>query len=348
MPKRPTREEAEAILKGEDRRQQYALLKQLPPDVDPRLAAKAVLSYLGPNNWSFARNCRRVPAAVVEAMLGQLPEHHTPMATFLSAYLPGQSDPSAAWERALNAMLDLDLTYAWGSKQRRAKFAALAKDPQLVAALQATAVGWEDVKPDILAVLTVDASDASLDALMPHFERAAKSLDRGLDTLERLKTHATLTPQMKAMFARVDAMLEGRNASSPALELARNIGFGALPVFWFRASFYSDDAQPHSSGSVHASISVDSRSPNWLSASISRWSNQQRHSTTLSVRGLVNDDLGLGGAPAEQLPRWLADAAVRLKIPWSFESGYLSTSLRGARRDRLQAWIAARPAERWG
>ena len=335
MPKGPTRAEAEAILRGEDRRKLYALLKALPLDVDPQLAATGALRYLGESSWGFARACKRLPLPVIQAIVAELPQQRSPMATFLGACVPGQADLEAAWERALTAVLDLDLSYAWRSKQRRAKFAALAKDPQFVGALQATAVGWPGVRPDVLAVLAIEAREASLDSLMPHFERAARDKGNGLDLLERLKTHATLTGPMKQLFARVEAMLADRKATSPALDLARALGFDGLGVFWFSISVYSAERGTHR---YFASLRVDSRDADWFQAYVRSFENR---TTSFSSTTVHRDELELGTCGPDRFPHWLASIAKRFSFTWDLEAVTPYTQLRGKNRARLVAWLSS-------
>ncbi|GEN10365.1 hypothetical protein SAMN05443572_11034 [Myxococcus fulvus] len=216
-------------------------LKKLPEDVDPVLAAGAALRLLsedGSSFWSFGRHCQQLPAPVIRAVLERLAGDVRPGVFFLreSVDLEGSDEAlRASWRMALQGLLDLDVTYGWGSKQRKAKLRGLAENPVLLQSLQTVVVASEEVSRDMLAVLTIDASEASLDALIPHVERAVLSQGWELDRLEDLRTHARSTPALDALFERMEALLQARRARSPALELARALGFGEPAVFMVQA-----------------------------------------------------------------------------------------------------------------
>ena len=342
-----SREAAHALLGDAARRRSEAIdaLRRLPDDVDAELAADVVMGLAQQHVWHFARRARALPASVIAALLVRFGALRTPLAIFLREAVPATLPPDLAqraWAAALQALLDLDVTYAWGSAQRRAKYAALAADPRALAAIQAVAVGCEEVSVSMLAVLATDASDASIDALLPHFARAAKERGRGLDLLEQLETHARPTPGMKAMLAEVRTMLAERNAVSPFIALARRIGLGDVPAFWFDAYFGSAATHEDAIPLVQAYVGLDSRRGDAFSVNLTR-SRPGRGAHAATVFGsdaLHRDDLGVGRCEADELPEFLARAASKLKTTWSIDPAGIRTNLRGKKRDRLVAWLA--------
>ncbi len=73
----------------------------------------------------------------------------------------------------------------WGSRKRLATLRALAQRPLLVDAVRTVVVtATEPLEIDWFAVLAADASEASLDALMPH---AARALEGDVALLELLR-----------------------------------------------------------------------------------------------------------------------------------------------------------------
>lgn len=351
MPKRPTPLEIETALRAPSPERSPRLLevlKALPDDVDPALAAGAALSLIGDSYnpaWLFARTCRRLPVPVIHAILEQLEADRRPQAFFLREYVRSdlEADALAAeWDSAMQALLDLETTYTWGSKQKRAKFQALAAQPRVLQGLQTAAVACEKVSLDLLAVLAADASEASLDALIPHVERAVRQQDWELDRLQLLRTHARSTPVLEDLFSRMQALIAARRARSPALGLARELGFGEPEAFWFQVHLASPalDGVPAYRHQVH--LSVDSRSATWFSVSASESSpGDLRHpkGTSFSSDELHRDQLGLGTCEPAGFPSWLAASAERLRTRWNFDGMHFGTSLRGKKRDRLERWL---------
>lgn len=269
--------------------------------------------------------------------------HTTSWHLFLKLAVPLDGNDAklvTAWKRALDVVLGLQADYAWGSKQKKAKLAAVVADPAMLAAVQGTVAHAEDARIDLLAVLVIDASKESLDALVGHFERAVEAEDRRLDRLRRLRKHARSTPELDALFAEVDGKLEERAASSPALALGPVIGIGEVDLLWFRVSLGSQQLTPGNVPRVQGNVNVDSRSPMWLSVSMSRLDDGLTlTSTWLNDKGLQNDALGLGGCEVATLPDWLARAAKTLAI----RAAHLQQPARQATRPRPRVVVPDQP-----
>jgi len=251
-----------------------ASLRALPADVDPELGARAAATLLGPNScfW-FARTCRALPLPVIRALVARLEAGRRDAVALylLEAAREGEAELPARWAQAVEGLNDLQTSYGWGSKQRRAKIQALASGP-LLPLIQAASVGAEEPFGDMLAVLAADGSEASVDALMPHFARAQEEYSAVLDRLRELKTHAADTPAMRAMFTSAEERRAVRNARSPALELARRLGL-EVATFDVRLSISSVELNRSvARGGVptyQSHVRLDSTAAHWFHVSVS-------------------------------------------------------------------------------
>ena len=316
-------------------------LKKLPADVDAVMAARVVVKLMERTFW-LGRWCKQVPAPVIRAVLAA--DAPGPTHLFLRLAVPAELDDAAlvaAWQRALGALLDLDTTYAWGSKQRRAKIVALARDPHVLPAIQGTVAHSEDVQLDMLAVLAADGSTASYDALVTHIGDACESRDHRVDLLAQLRTHATRTPALDALFAELDEALDDRNAASPALALGPVIGIGKVSTLFFGVALGSRQKNSNRVPWVQGSIHVDSRTTSWFRVAVSTVDpDGGGKSTRFGGTGDdLHDGLKLGRCQPAELPRWLAATAQKLEIEWE-EHNVWNSNLRGAKRERILQWLA--------
>jgi hypothetical protein len=321
-----------------------AVIRRLPDDIDVPTAASVVREMIGANTFWFARSCQQLPVPVIRALLAEPSDAMAHLFLRLAVPLEGDATAIAArWQRALVALLDLDLTYAWGSQQRRARLRALARDPHLLAAIQGTVAHRDDVKLDMLAVLVADGSDASFDALVRHVDPAVVHKDVRLDRLARLRTHAANTPALDALFAELDGVIAKRNAVSPALALGPLIGLGRVDPLWFQASIGSREPGDRVAR-VQGHVTIDSRRPKWFGVSMAR--NERggltMQHTIFDAITLHSDELGIGRCDAAELPGWLAVIAAKLGVTW--DEPRVRTHIRGARRARIAAWLCQRSA----
>lgn len=202
----------------------------------------------------------------------------------------------------------MQTSYAWGSKQRRAKVQALASSPRFVAALQTAVVGGEHVLDDMLAVLAGDGSDASIDALIPRFSDPA-----ALDQLVKIETHAAKTPAFGTMVRSVKERLQKRNDASPALEFARAHGFD-VKRFKVHVRLHSTIVNANRAPIVQCMITLDSTSATWLSVSAVHLELDRR--TSFTSDGVEHDELSLGRCEARELPAWVARARQKWGVTW--------------------------------
>ena len=340
---RLTAEKATAMLRSSDWKERQAALKSLPEDVDVGLAAQVLGDQFADSRsvWGVARIHKKLPEPVIRALLQRLEGVVSPASIFVRAFLAGTTELADAWEQAMYRLLSLDTTYAWGSKQKRAKLEALAAEPKVVEALQASVVTTETMRMDALAVLAIDASEASVDALMPHFERAAREKDQKLDRLLALKKYASPTPAMTAMLARVDAMVGERNSASPALEFAASIGLGAMEKFWFDLFLASDAVNANGVPQFQGGLHFDSGQLHWFSCHLSEVqpASLKFEGSRFGTKGVQSDALKLGACEPDRVPIWLEGAARKLRCQWNFEYGRPRTNLRGKKRDQMMAWL---------
>ena len=261
---------------------------------------------------------------------------------FLQLFVtPALADPLLVlrWQRACRVLADLDITYAWGSQPMKAKLRALAEDAEVLAALQGAAARATNVSRRMLAVLVIDASRDSIDALLPSLDPALMSADTRLEWLKALRTHAKKTPELDAILGEIDQTLADRAAASPALALGPVIGIGAVKLLWFEVRISAANYQ----GSIH----IDSRSANWFSVwvvhaqplipGVARPDRSTAFGATMKHE---RDILELGTCAPAELPRWLATAGRLLNVKLQLVDA--GSNLRGAKRARVIEWLEGR------
>jgi len=313
-----------------------ATMQSLPASVDASLAARAVVKIIE-RDLAIGKVCKRLPVPVIRSVLDASVAGPTHL--FLRLAVPSDARPSVlvlAWQRALAALVELHTDYKHGEK-----IAALAKDPVVLHAIQGTVAHTADPSLAMLAVLVTDGSDASFDALVPHFDPALVQRDIRLDRLARLRPYAARTPAFDSLFAQIDRALDERRDGSPALALGPVIGLGSLRLLWFTVKLSSRERnRGQGFPRAHGQITVDSREATWFEVSISTidMSRGTGDSTRFDATGAVRDGLKLGSCEPENVPAWLVKVAKQLKVTWSgFEP---KTNLRGAKRDCIAAWLA--------
>jgi len=237
----------------------------------------------------------------------------------------------------MQALLDLNVTYAWGSRQRKAKLQALAKRPRVVSSIQSAVVGSANASLDMLAVLAIDSSEASIDALLPLFSDGKQQA-----RLEALATHAAKTPAMNALLAGATRNREAKERASSAVEvIGRLVGDPALERVKFSLSFGSTESETGNVPVIQAHLSVNSVHDAWWSVSVARVDRaMQMPRTWFGADGVKQDKLGIGACTFEELPTWVAKTAKKLKV--TFRVAYFSGSLRGKKRDALTSWLLSK------
>jgi hypothetical protein len=312
-------------------------LRTLPASIDPALVVPIVLQMIE-RPYALRNTCRRLPAAVIRGVLAARCEH--PNHLFLRLVVDGDAADDelvAEWQRAVQALGDLDLTYAWGSKPRRDRIRKVASDPVLLEAVQGTVAHSQSPSLDMLAVLVADGSRESIDALVPHVDPAFVAEDARLDRLRRLRTHATHTPDLDALFGEIDRAVSERNARSPALALGPVIGLGHVDPLWFAARIGSREQTPGNVSRVQGLIAIDSRQARWFAVSVSTGNVPDLAHTSFTADALHVDGNGLGRCAPTELPVWLAHVGQRLGA--TLEIPVIRSGVRGTKREAIRRWL---------
>jgi hypothetical protein len=308
----------------------------------PLIAVDAALAQLEHKSYWLVGNRSAITPAFVRALLAR--DSKFPRHLMLKLAVPvdcTDDELVKRWNRAADALRALDLTYAWGSKEMRARVRELAADPEILTAIQGVVAMTKSPLATMFAVLVADGSDASIDALIPHLGNALDTRNWRLDWLRNLRTHASDTPRMTALFAELDASYDERNAQSPALALGPIIGLGEVDELWFQAGTSSLESDPGRVSRVQGGVTVDSRKSSWFDAHISVGEGNVYTFANYGLDATRDDDrYGLGPCVPAELPAWLAHAATKLGIAWMPFAP--RTNLRGKKRERLAAWLAGK------
>lgn len=325
-----------------DRRSFRNAIRRLPPDFDPDLVAGPALRILDrgwEHLWYFAHDCRHLPASVIRVLLRRLerlslePAH----VVLRSAIDPTLSDVALErhWQEALKALHDLSTQYPWRSRTLRKKLLGVAAVPWLVGALQAAAVASENPPIQLLAVLAIDGSDSSIDALLPHF-----GAETNLERLQSLAVHAT-SPAVNALLKGVGNRLRQRHERSDATkELGRLIKLG--PVQHLRIEFSGYGRSRGAKAGTHLlEWVVNSREPEWWRVTLHHFSKDRP--TSFGALGLIEDGLGVGICEFPELPQWLEKQRRRMRFEWLPPSPQpclnFRCSIRGNARAELLRWL---------
>lgn len=292
--------------------------------------------------WSwyrFARSCEAVGPDVIRGVLARLDtwapapaptagaqQRRRVAALFLQAAVEDGDDAQlrATWRAAVDALKVFESQYAWGSKEKAARLSDVCADPRLVEATRAAAVGAMVVPLELLAVLAMDGSAASVDALMPHVERALTN-EAYLEPLSRLARYAAKTKAMTALMTLVESRLDAARGASPVMTLAKSLGIAS-------GTRFRVDVRASGQENTALWVSLDSARPGpafigWVQA-------RERAKSQL----LHRDD-GTTVCPLEQLPAFLRRAADELDVTWDF-AGATTSHLRGPRLQTFLAWLS--------
>lgn len=292
--------------------------------------------------WSwyrFARSTEALDAAVVRALLGDLEgwardsaktardtERRKAASIFLRAAVDDATEVTllATWRAAVNALKVFESQYAWGSKEKAAKLSAVGAQARLVEASRAAAVGSTVVPLELLAVLAIDGSEASADALLPHVERAFADEAR-LEPLSRLGRYAAKTKATTSLLELIERRLDAARTASPVMALAKSLGLASGPRFRVEVRVSGDE-------NTGFWVSLDSQRPG---AAFRGWVQAGARSRD---RMLHLDD-GSTVCALAVLPGYLRRAAEELNTSWRFATA-TTQHLRGPRLQKFLAWLA--------
>jgi hypothetical protein len=224
----------------------------------------------------------------------------------------------------VNALKVFESQYAWGSKEKASRLRDVQSDARLVEASRAAAVGSESVPLELLAVLSLDGSEASADALLPHVERALSDEAR-LEPLSRLGRYAAKTKAMTSLMTLITDRLEAARTASPVMALAKSLGLASGPRFRV-------DVRVAGDGNTGFTLSLDSARPG---AAFRGWVDTGRER---SKHRMLNLEDGTTVCPLTELPKWLKSAAKDLGTSWKFETAS-AQHLRGPRLKAFLSWL---------
>lgn len=322
------------------------MLMDPPPDVDPRSAAKALVVFLEESAWSFGRSFKRLPAPVIRATLGVLARSKSPWATFLRAHVghSGDGELVAAWNDALAAMRDLNIIVRFGSTKHREKIEGVAQDERSVEAARAVAASRSKAVPrNLLAVLLVDGSEASIDALLPTLDRASTERDRELDKLVGMARFAAKKePRLKALLEGAEQTKEERAKTSPVLAIGKVMfGDDAPEELWFHVTVGSDERRPgNDMARWDCHIEVDSRAARPFRVTLFDGARLDGPSTSFEL-DTTDDGLKVGRCNPLGVPAYLARLEKKLGTSWNWPDAVIETGLRGRKRARLVWWLSS-------
>ncbi|MBL8924254.1 MAG: hypothetical protein JNJ54_35725 [Myxococcaceae bacterium] len=292
--------------------------------------------------WSWYRFARSTEAATPEVVRGVLAgleawvaqparspgarERRKAASLFLRAAVDETDDGRlrATWRAAVNALKVFESQYAWGSKEKATRLADARSDARLVEAARAAAVGSTVVPLELLAVLAMEGSEASADALMPHVERALTN-EAHLEPLSRLGRYAAKTKAMTGLLGLVESRLDAARGASPVMVLAKSLGLAS-------GARFRVEVRVPGRGVTACFVSLDSARPGPAFSGWVQGASRDQH------RMLHRED-GTTVCALPELPAWLARAAEELGTTWRFDA-VTSSHLRGKRLGAFLAWLA--------
>ncbi|MFT3711806.1 MAG: hypothetical protein QM817_29560 [Archangium sp.] len=226
---------------------------------------------------------------------------------FLKALVDTETDESLAttWREALAALDDVQ-KYPFDATKRGKKLRDIARNQRVLTAWQTAAVGVTFLPDAVLALLIIDASDASLDALLPHFERARSDADV-LSSFEAMARYET--PRTASLFERLRSDAATKRAASPVLAFGERFGLAKNGRFKLTLSVLAKKPAKRSTWDFIA-LSFDSNDEPGFSLSTGQQTRTPTSSSSWS-RGVRST--------LEGLPRAVATLARKGKLEWNFE-----------------------------
>lgn len=285
-------------------------------------------SLLEKDPGTFAQTCSAVDAPKA---LEALRSSRAAFAVLLCAWASGR-DVATRWPAMMKALVTLTNPYTLAYKKKW--LVALAADEALVDAARLAVVSARPVPDELIALLAIDGSEASVDALIPFVDEAVKTRSDALDVLEQLKRfRLEKNAAIAALLQVTERSLGERSEASPALAFARQLGLPPKKGFHFTAWVGSAGASGVPGLQLH--LTVDSRKRSWFSVDASRISDMK--TTSFDVDSTF-DGLKLGRAAPADWPKWLVRAGKKLGVSWSRDV-FISSSVRGKAREVIARWL---------
>lgn len=287
--------------------------------------------------WSkFASAAKSLPAKDIRALLARLQREVAKnkgvlacAVHYLSSMVDEASDEAllSSWHEALVG-LDGIQTYPFDPTKKGKKLKKLAADSRFLTAWQTSVVASQTVARDALALLIIDASDASLDALLPHFERARDDHDllAQLETLQRYQSPATA-----ALFASVKGSLTAKRTASPVMALGERFGLVTKGRFQLKVVIRATKPAKRSTFD-EVCLTFDSHEvPGYL---LAYGQESSTPTSTTSWHRKVKTSL-------DHVPKAIATLAKTKRLQWNFAQA-TTRPLGRAKAAKLIDWLAGR------
>lgn len=311
-------------------------IAHLPPGVDPVLVRRAMAMALDVG-WSLVPDCRTLPDEYAPLLRSVLKTRSPGDRIFLETWLRSDQAPgpqvreAAEWLHQLRMVDD--------HPTGRARLARLAANPRGLEATQAVvAAGIEEGR--MLAVLAHDGSEGSVDILTPLVLRALEKRDESLDLLRGWLEPFAKGPLLARALEELDAAADVREHAAPLKGLLQRFGVKG-PHLHLDVVVSSREVSEGFTRLASAWIVIQSRQlPHVkVSVALSR-SSSPDHFLVEDGKVHPNGSLPLE-APRdlEALPAWLAGAARTLGVHWEAAPQRVTSSLRGASRQRAVDWL---------
>jgi hypothetical protein len=256
----------------------------------------------------------------------------SPQAMFLRSY-DGDLRVACAWLLELG-MLD-------PKPRNRRRLPGLCSDRRALEAARATVVAHGAATEQMLAALAYDGHADSLDAMVDVVGHALAARDGSLDTLAAWFVPFARGTRMTALAAEFTQAIDARGSASAILAIGRR--------FDPRAKRFAIDVQLDAR---QVRVGLTRKASTWIvltshalpnAAATVTWNTANHRSTRWEDGAKIRDENALGTPRSvEDLPRWLAASARKLRVTWDPETLRVTSTLRGKSREAAVAWLLGR------
>jgi hypothetical protein len=254
--------------------------------------------------------------------------------TFLRTF---EGDDDAVRLRAGSAWL-LEARMVDASPRNRKRLPGLVADARGLAAARAAVVAHGVESEQLLAVLAHDGTADSLDAIVDSAHSAISERGDPLDAMIEWFVPFARGRDMTALAKELVDARDERGAASPLtgmfgdkkqrLSLEVGIDSREMHAGYLRRAGGHVVLRSHARPNAEAFISYYRKGA--LDDDFTMWKDGKK----------VKDELRIGSpAGVDDLPRWFADAAVKLKFTWDRSTMLVTSTLRGKARRQALDWL---------
>ncbi len=305
----------------------------LRPGADHELVERAMKIILP---WSPAECLDRLPdeyAPIAWRTLAKATKDNAE-AAFLVAY-----DPDRTPERLRAGSKWIKQLHMIDDKRNRHRVATLCGDKVAVAASRVAVIEHGVEPPQFLAILAHDGKPDSVDALVEVIHQATTAQDESLDALFEWFVPFARGTKMVTLAEELKASRDARGEASSVQELAARFGVEGKTRFKLELSIDSRQVQQGLTRKATAHVGLSSHALPNVDLMISRnlWNSVLTWYEDDTKRC---DDNGLGKpASLDDIPRWVAASAKRLKVTWDRDTLRIQSTLRGKARQAAVDWF---------